>query len=452
METITMSRKEAPRPGLVRAALAGQITNRQGAQALGVTVRHFQRLKQRARVAGVRGLVHQGRGRASPRRAEILRQQVGQLMETTYAGFNDCHLTEKLREREGLVVSREFVRRVRRARGLAAQRARRPPAHRHRRAREAAVGALVQIDGSPFAWLETRGPQLTLLGAIDDATSQILALTFRPHEDLHGYTGLLRQLLITHGVPVALYGDRLNVFVRNDRHWSLDEQLRGAQEPTHFGRMLHDLGIGFVEAQSPQAKGRIERLWATLQDRLVSELRLAGIDTVEAATAFLPTYIADHNRRFAQPPATPRAVWRPCPTHLALVLSCRYWRTVARDNTVRLGARWGQLPRGPQRRSYAGRRVEVRELLDGRLVVVADGSWIIIPSPPGEDFVLKPRRAIRIPPHRAPPARSPRLPRPRPRLAAPTHTGRRPLATHPWVRGYDPPRMLAKRPSRTDRG
>src|SRR5262245_48250476 len=345
METITMSRKEAPRPGLVRAALIGQITNRQGAQALGVTVRHFQRLKQRLRAAGVRGLVHRGRGRPSPRRAEAQRQQVGQLMRTTYAGFNDCHLTEKLREREGLAVSREFVRRVRVALGLAAQRPRRPPQHRQRRAREAAVGALVQIDGSMFAWLEARGPQLTLLGAIDDATSQILALTFRPHEDLHGYTELLRQVLTTHGVPVALYGDRLNVFVRNDRHWSLDEQLRGAQEPTHFGRMLQDLGIGFVEAQSPQAKGRIERLWGTLQDRLVSELRLPGIATLEAATAFLPAFIADHNRRFAQPPATPRAVWRPCPAHLALVLSCRYWRTVARDNTVRLGARWGQLPR-----------------------------------------------------------------------------------------------------------
>jgi transposase len=452
METITMSRKEAPRPGLLQAALTGQISNRQGAQGLGVTVRHFQRLKQRLRTAGVRGLVHQGRGRPSPRRAETLRHQVGQLMQTTYTGFNDCHLTEKLRERDGLWVSREFVRRVRVTLGLAAQRPRRPPGHRQRRTREAAVGALVQIDGSTFAWLEERGPQGTLLGAIDDATSQILALTFRPHEDLHGYAGLLRQLLTTHGVPVALYGDRLNVFVRNDRHWSLAEQLRGAQEPTHFGRMLQDLGIGFVEAQSPQAKGRIERLWGTLQDRLVSELRLAGIATLEAATAFLPAFIADHNRRFAQPPATPRAVWRPCPAHLALVLSCRYWRTVARDNTVRLGARWGQLPRGPHGRAYAGRRVELRELLDGRLVVVADATRFVIAPTPGADFVLKPRRAIRIAPRRVPRALAPRLPRTPPRLAAPTHTGRRPLATHPWVRGYDPPRMLAKRPSRTDRG
>ena len=449
-----MSKKEAPRPGLVRAAVAGQISNRQGAQALGITVRHCQRLKRRLRAAGVQGVVHQGRGRASPRRAEALRQQVGHLMQTKYAGFNDCHLTEKLRELEALTVSREFVRRVRRALGLAAQRPRRPPQHRQRRARAAAGGELVQIDGSRFAWLEARGPHLTLLGAIDDATSQILALTFRPHEDLHGYTALLHQVLTTHGVPVALYGDGLNVFVRNDRHWSLDEQLRGTQEPTHFGRMLQELGIGFVQARSPQGKGRVERLWGTLQDRLVSELRLRGVDSLEAANAFLPAFIADHNRRFAQPPAAAQAVWRPCPADLALVLSCRYWRTVARDNTVRLGARWGQLPRGPQRRSYAGRRVEVRELLDGRLVVLADGARLLIAPTPPHDFVLKPRLAARV--VARPRARrggpTPRLPSRRPRLAAPTHTGRRPLATHPWMQGYDPPRMLAKRPSRTDRG
>jgi transposase len=453
METFTMSRKEAPRPGLLRAALAGQISNRQGAQALGVTVRHFQRLKRRLRAGGVRSLVHQGRGRPSPRRAEGLRQHVGQLMQTRYAGFNDCHLTEKLQEQEALPVSREFVRRVRVALGRTAQRPRRPPQHRQRRAREAAVGELVQIDGSSFAWLEARGPYLTLLGAIDDATSQILTLTFRPHEDLHGYAVLLRQLVTTHGVPVALYGDRLNVFVRNDRHWSLAEQLHGTQEPTHFGRMLQELGIGYVQARSPQGKGRVERLWGTLQDRLVSELRLHSIDSLEAANAFLPGFIADHNRRFARPPAAARAVWRPCPPALALLLSCRYRRTVARDNTVRVGRRWVQLPPGPQRRSHAGRHVEVRELLDGRLVVLDGPIRLASAPPPADAFVLKPRPASRdARRHGARGPRRARLPRPLPRLEPPTHTGRRPLATHPWVRGYDPPRMLAKRPSRPDRG
>lgn len=113
------------------------------------------------------------------------------------------------------------------------------------------MGALVQLDGSPFDWLEGRGPAMTLLGAIDDATSTVLALHFRPAEDLHGDTTLLRQVARQYGLPLALYGDRLNVFVRNDRHWTLDEELDGAQQPTHFGRMLRALGIGYLPAGSP---------------------------------------------------------------------------------------------------------------------------------------------------------------------------------------------------------
>lgn len=227
------------------------------------------------------------------------------------------------------------------------------------------MGALVQLDGSPFDWLEGRGPAMTLLGAIDDATSTVLALHFRPAEDLHGDTTLLRQVARQYGLPLALYGDRLNVFVRNDRHWTLDEELDGAQQPTHFGRMLQALGIGYLPAGSPQAKGRIERLWRTLQDRLVSELRLRGIATLEDANAFLPEFITDFNRRFAHAPAEAVAAWRPAPRDLERLLSCRYSRVVARDHTVRLGARWLQIPRGPHGRSYAGCRVELRELLDG---------------------------------------------------------------------------------------
>jgi len=448
-----MSTKELPRAGLLKVALAGQITNRQGAEALGLTIRHFQRLKHRFHAGGLAALVHRGRGQPSPRRAEALRERVTQLLRGPYAGFNDCHLTEKLCEVERLAVSREFVRRVRVALGQAATRPRRPPQHRHRRPREAAAGELVQIDGSPFAWLEERGPALTLLGAIDDATSAILALTFRPHEDLHGYAILFRQLFTTHGLPLAFYGDGLNVFVRNDRYWSLEEQLRGRQQPTHLGVVMQELGIAYVQARSPQGKGRVERLWGTLQDRLVSELRLRSIASLEAANAFLPAFIADHNRRFAQPPATPTAAWRPAPRALDLVLSCRYLRQVARDNTVRLGARWAQIPRGRGGRSYVGCRVDVRELLDGRLVVLYEGSVLATAPPPSPDFILKPRPRHPLEPSRVPrPPMPPRPPRRIPRLTPNTHTGRRPLATHPWQRGYDPPRMLAKRPSRLNGG
>ena len=184
-------------------------------------------------------------------------------------------------------------------------------------------------------------------------------------------------------------------------HWSLEEELQGAQHPTHFGRILQDLAIGYIPAGSPQAKGRIERLWRTLQDRLVVELRLRGLATLEAANAFLPAFLADFNPRFAHPATDPTPAWRRPPPDLANVLSCRYRRTVARDNTVRLGARSAQIPRGPRGRSYAGGHVEARECLDGRLLVYGQGGVLLAMQPwAGPDFVLRPRRA----PHPAPSA------------------------------------------------
>src|SRR5258706_2041136 len=351
MGTFTLSQKELHRPGLVKAACGGRLTNRQVAEALRISVRQVRRLKRRFEQGGVPALVHRSRGRPSPRRlAPRVRAEVSRLMTTRYVGFNDAHLTEKLTEEHALTVSRETVRRIRRALGRPPQRARRPPRARRRRTPEAARGSLVQIDGSPFAWFGDSAPSCMLLGAVDDATTEILALGFRPSEDVHGYATLFQQLFTTHGLPLAIYGDRLNLLVRNDAHWSLEEQLAGTQFPTHLGRILQDLGVGYIAAHSPQAKGRIERLWGTLQDRLTSELRLRGITTVEAAHAYLPAFIADFNRRFARPPATPQPVWRRPPKDLALVLGCRYRCVVARDNTVTLGERWVQLPGG---RSYA---------------------------------------------------------------------------------------------------
>src|SRR6266849_4127680 len=343
METFSMSRKEVPRAGLLKAALAGRITNAQGATALGVSVRQFRRLKKRFRERGTPGLLHALRGRPGNRRlAPQAREQIAGLMTTTYAGFNDVHLTEKLREVHQLVVSRSAVRQVRLALGRPA---------------------------TP------------------------LALWFRPHEDLHGYVAVLDRTCRTYGLPLELYGDRLNVFARHDPHWTLAEELQGHQDPTHFGRMLQALGIGFIRAHSPQAKGRIERLWGTLQDRLTSELRLRGISTLEGGNAFLPEFLADFTRRFAQPPADATPAWRPVPRDLADLLSCRYQRTVARDNTVHLGARWVQIPRGPRGRSYAGCQVEVRERLDGHLRVVYHDTLLASQPSPDPAFVLKPREA-----------------------------------------------------------
>jgi transposase len=454
-ETVTMSRKEVRRPGLVQLAVAGKITTAQGARALDMSLRQFRRLKARYQAEGVRGLIHRRRGQPSGRGLAVeLRDRVVACLRTTYRDFNDCHCTEKLRTVEGLAVSRSTVRRLRRALGLPPKQRRRAPPHRARRPRHAALGALVLIDGSPFDWLGT-GTPLLLLGAIDDATSTLLALHFRPAEDLHGYLTLLRQLAARYGLPVTLYGDRLGIFVRNDPHWSLEEELQGAQHPTQFGQVLRALGIGYIAAHSPQAKGRVERLWGTLQDRLVAELRLRGITTLAAAEAFLPTYLADHNRRFAQAPATAAPAWRRPPRDLAEQLSCRYTRVVARDNTVRLGARWSQIPPGPAGRTYAGCRVEVRECLDGQILVDYQGRRLATTPAPADAFVRIPRRA-----HRPRAARraadAERRARPHPEaraasaraaLAALAQHLRRPARAHPWRQPFSRRQRDRQRPA-----
>lgn len=455
-----MSRKEVVRPGLVKALVAGQLTNRQVAAALRLSVRQVQRLRRRFEAAGVAGLVHRTRGQPSRRRlAPAVRERVAALMRTVYAGFNDCHLTEKLREEEGLTLCRESVRGIRRALGLPAKHPRRAPRHRRRRLAEARAGSLVLLDGSPAAWLEARGPGMTLLGALDDATGMALGLHFRPTEDLHGYAVVFDQVFTTCGLPVACYGDGTNILVRTDPHWTLAEELRGMQDPTHLGQVLVDLGIGYIRARSPQAKGRIERLWGTLQDRLVSELRVRGIATREAANAFLPLFLADYNRRFAHPPADPTPAWRRPPRDGAPLVSCRYTRTVARDNTVQLGPRWLQLPPGPGGRSYAGRRVELREGVDGRLVVVDAGRVLAEQASPGPDFVLRPRaasgaqdrqrrRAARNPSAAERPRRAPS---PLTALTELAHALGRRAQPHPWRRGFAA-RERARQRARTPKG
>jgi hypothetical protein len=191
-------------------------------------------------------------------------------------------------------------------------------------------------------------------------------------------------------------GAERGILVRNDRHWTLAEELKGEQDPTQFGRMLVELAADFIPARSPQAKGRIERLWATLQDRLAAELRLFGHTTREAAQAYLPRFIAAHNRRLAVRPADTTSAFRAAPRDLDRILGCAYERVVARDNTVTLPGRWVQVPPGPHRRSWHKARVQARELLDGRLLVLHPRHGLIAEQPaPTGAFVLESRESER---------------------------------------------------------
>ena len=377
-DTISLSREEQRRGRILAHLVSGDLTIERAAAWLGVSVRHAWRLRVRFLTEGPSALAHGNRGRASPRRIdEDTRQQVIELaISDDYRGANATHLTELFAEREGLTLSRPSVRRILRAAGVASPRKRRAPRHRSRRERMPREGMLVQIDGSHHDWLEGRGPWLTLVGAIDDASGKLLFGTFRDEEDSAGYLQLVRDIAREHGLPGAIY---------RDRHGSLEPSstrqppqglaVADGVRPTHVGRALDELGIGSIPAGSPQAKGRIERAWGTAQGRLVIELRLAGAVDRTSAQPVLADFLARFNDRFTVGPADPEPAWRPVPEGIDLDAVCafRYERVVANDATVRLGGLVLDLPRQKGGRSLAGRRVEVRLELDGRLVV-ADGS------------------------------------------------------------------------------
>ena len=365
-----MSQKELQRVAVISSCLKGDLACARAAELLDLTIRHVKRLKSRYRQGGEAALAHASRGRPSPRRLpQRMRERILQLARSRYAGFNDHHLCEKLAEVDHLSLGRETLRRLLRSAGIGSPRKRRAPTHRQRRIARAREGEMLLLDGSTHGWLQDRGPQLTLLGFLDDATRKVPVAEFFPTEDARGYFRLLRRLLRRCGVPISFYGDRHGVFVRNDDHWSVEEQLAGRREPTQFGRALQQLGISYIAAHSPQAKGRIERLWGTFQDRLTSELRLAGAADIEMANEVLRRFLPDYNRRFGRAPRETQKAWRPAPAELNRICCFHHQRSVSNDNIVQWDGRRFQIPPQPQRFSFAGAKVQLCESLDGKVSI-----------------------------------------------------------------------------------
>ncbi len=381
-----MSQKEFQRVKVIENAAGGRLSVREASRLLQLSERQVQRLKRRYRPDSIGWVQHGNRGRPMPWAVSVPQKQlILSLARGKYRGFNDSHLAEKLRTEEGLALSRETVRRLLRAAKLASPQKRRPRQYRSRRPPRPRFGMMALTDASRHHWLQDRGPELTLVGFQDDATSQILAAHFqREPENTLGYLHSLRTMITTHGVPLSLYRDRHGIFQRNDSFWSLAEQLAGKQAPTQLGRALEELGIEQIPAYSPQAKGRIERAWRTFQDRLVSELRLAHASTLEQANAVLARFCADYNQRFARPAADAASDFRCLPRRfdLARCLSLHYRRVVAADHTVTLGARSIALPPLPGHRGYAGETVELSHQLDGTLRVYrGDRLLLALPLP-----------------------------------------------------------------------
>jgi len=409
---VTVSQKEFQRVKVIENAVSGRLSVSEAARLLQLSGRQVQRLKRRYRPDSVAWVHHGNRGRPMPwALPAVLRRSILELARGKYQGFNDSHLCEKLQTAENLVVSRETVRRILRAAKLASPQTRRPRQYRARRLRRPRFGMMVLTDASRHDWLEGRGPELTLIGFQDDATSQILSAHFQLEaENTLGYFRALRAMVTTHGVPLSLYRDRHGIFQRNDAHWTLAEQLVGKQCPTHLGRALEELGIQQIPAYSPQAKGRIERAWRTCQDRLVSELRLAQACDLDSANQVLARFCADYNQRFAVPAREVQRDFRSLPPRfdLARCLSFRYQRVVGPDHVIPFGAQAIALPPLSSKRGYAGDTVDLSHRLDGRLLVSYRKVLLLsLPWPLPVRELSHPRPAPRIP------AQKPKTPMPR---------------------------------------
>ena len=393
METVTLNLKEQKRLLVLNRINQGKLNGEQAADLLGLSVRHVRRMLARYRGEGAKALAHGNRGRESQRRLEQgQRSRIVSLARGLYAGVNQQHFTELLSEREQLVTSRSTVRRVLTEAGIPSpRRQRRRRRHRLRRERFPQEGMLVQIDGSRHDWLEGRGPRMTLLAGVDDATGKIVGALFRPQEDSQGYFLLLRQIVERYGRPLTLYRDRHSIFQENTKKLSIDQQLQGRPAPTQFGRLLDELEIRSIQAWSPQAKGRVERLFGTLQDRLVTEFRLNNVSSPEAAQALLDPFLLAFNQRFAVKSSESGRAWRKLPRSADSdsLFSFKFDRVVSADNIVRIGDDRIQLVPDSRRVSYARARVQVHIRMDGHIDVFFNNRCLTSRPAPQQAPILR---------------------------------------------------------------
>ena len=393
-----MAEHEWVRKDVLERHRAGRLTTAEAAQILRLSKRQVRRLGAEF-AAGGDCVIHGNRGRAPPNKTpDGLREQVLALAQGRYLGFNDTHYVEMLRDREGITIGRATFRRWARAAGLRPVRKRRSRRYRQRRDREARAGALLLWDGSTHEWLEDRGPRMCLVAAIDDATGRVMpGAHFVPEESAAAYLRVLAAIVKEEGIPLRIYMDRHGSLKRNDDHWTLEEELTGQQTPTQVGQALADLHIESIYALSPEAKGRVERLWGTLQDRLVSELRLEGVSTLEDANRFLTSYVPRHNQRFGKPPRETVSAWRAPPPGLDIdeVCAFRYVATVSNDNVVSIDGVKLQIPRPEGGRSFARATLDVRQTLSGQWRLRLAGKCIAAIDATGPAVELRARRRRR---------------------------------------------------------
>lgn len=366
---VLVKTKELKRFKVIEQVIEKKIQQKQAGALLKLSVRQIRRLIKRVKKDGLKGLIHKLRGSASNRRHEEKhKDKIVTLCRKKYEGFGPTLAQEKLEELDKLVVNRETLRQWMLEEGLWKLQ-RKGRKHHEWRERKACVGEMIQVDGSHHDWLEGRGPKLVLMGYIDDATSDVFAW-FYDYEGTMPAMDSFYWYTKRNGLPHSIYIDRLKAYNGGDGKLSLEEELEGKERSlSQFERALEELGVEVIHAQSPQAKGRIERLFRTFQDRLIKEMRLAGVKAKEEANRFIETYLPNYNRRFSVKARETANLHRPAlrDQELRRILSIQEKRVVRNDNTVRYGTKLYQLlNRGSKRL----KQVTVQERIDGRMYIV----------------------------------------------------------------------------------
>lgn len=370
-DTVTLTMRQLDRLKIIQALADGHLKTGIAATRLGVTSRQALRLLRCYQAQGAVGLQNKHQGQPGNNQLPPgLESRIRGLIRDSYADFGPTLAAEKLRERHGIDLAKETVRRIMIDAGFWVPRKLRPPKVHQPRNRRACLGELVQIDGSDHAWFEDRAPACTLLVYVDDATGQLMQLLFVPTESTQAYFAATQAYVERHGKPQAFYSDKAGVFRVNARD---NAEGRGY---TQFGRALFELNIDILCANTSQAKGRVERMNGVLQDRLVKELRLRRVSSMEAANAYATTFIADFNARFAKVPRSDFDAHRPLrgDEDLARIFCWREWRKVSQSLTLQYAKVMYLLEDRPESRRWIHRYVEVAEYPDGKIELWADGT------------------------------------------------------------------------------
>ena len=420
---VVLTVRESDRVSVVREVVERRLRQSEAAGRLGVSVRQVKRLARRYRERGAAGLVSGRRGRRPNNAIDgAVRRAVLGLVRERYPDFGPTFAREKLVERHGHRLSVETLRQWMIEDGLWEAKARRELRAHPSRPRRDCLGDLVQIDGSPHDWFEGRGPRCTLIAYVDDATSRLLAAGFFPAETTEAYMTTTRAHLAAHGRPVAYYSDRYGVFRvnRRDREGEL----------TQFARALRTLDVESIHAGSPQAKGRVERANRTLQDRLVKEMRLLGIGGIEAGNAYLPTFMADYNRRFGVAPRNPLDAHRAVlhgDRELDLILCEQHARKVTKGLTVSFEGRTYQVTGHGRGYRLRGAAVTVCKGFDGTVTVLRDGRELPVRllGEGEEPLPVEDEKTVRLRVDRA-------------KAAQQARRNWKPAPDHPWRRGFTP--------------